>query len=298
MIDDLWAARPQSGLSSADVVWHAPAEGGIPRYMALFQTDVPEGGRARPQLAAVLRRLGGRVGRRCTSTPAARPRRSRTSTPRRAAATSCTTRTGTRTCTGCRFRSSRRTTCTPTARACSAIPKSVHAKAVKGQEPVWTFAARRPARAAARGRHDRRPVPLQPGHLQVRPQDQHLPPLGVGRGQAVRRGHQPAGPDRAQERDRDEGPVRPDRRQEGPARRRHHRAAGPPGSRPTARRSRASGASRSFTSPDPVLRQERQRGPADRRPDVHPGRDPVDTKITVDDGEVPAPSTSRPRRGA
>jgi hypothetical protein len=41
MIDDLWAARPQSGLSSADVVWHAPAEGGIPRYMALFQTRYP-----------------------------------------------------------------------------------------------------------------------------------------------------------------------------------------------------------------------------------------------------------------
>jgi hypothetical protein len=41
MIDDLWAARPQSGLSSAAVVWHAPAEGGIPRYMALFAADDP-----------------------------------------------------------------------------------------------------------------------------------------------------------------------------------------------------------------------------------------------------------------
>jgi len=29
------------GLSEADVVWHAPAEGGIPRYMALFQSDYP-----------------------------------------------------------------------------------------------------------------------------------------------------------------------------------------------------------------------------------------------------------------
>jgi len=36
MIDDLWAARPQSGLSAASQVWQAPAEGGIPRYMALF----------------------------------------------------------------------------------------------------------------------------------------------------------------------------------------------------------------------------------------------------------------------
>ena len=30
MIDDLAAARPQSGLNAASVVWHAPAEGGIP----------------------------------------------------------------------------------------------------------------------------------------------------------------------------------------------------------------------------------------------------------------------------
>ena len=42
MIDDHWGARPQSGLSQADVVYHAPAEGGIPRYMAIFQTQTPE----------------------------------------------------------------------------------------------------------------------------------------------------------------------------------------------------------------------------------------------------------------
>jgi Protein of unknown function (DUF3048) N-terminal domain/Protein of unknown function (DUF3048) C-terminal domain len=42
MIDDLAAARPQSGLNSASVVWHAPAEGGIPRYMAIFQEQLPE----------------------------------------------------------------------------------------------------------------------------------------------------------------------------------------------------------------------------------------------------------------
>lgn len=42
MIDDLRAARPQSGLSSASVVWQAPAEGGIPRYMAIFQDNLPD----------------------------------------------------------------------------------------------------------------------------------------------------------------------------------------------------------------------------------------------------------------
>ena len=41
MIDDQFDARPQSGLSSASVVWQAPAEGGIPRYMALFQEGSP-----------------------------------------------------------------------------------------------------------------------------------------------------------------------------------------------------------------------------------------------------------------
>jgi hypothetical protein len=42
MIDDLGLARPQSGLSEASVVWQAPAEGGIPRYMAIFQDTLPK----------------------------------------------------------------------------------------------------------------------------------------------------------------------------------------------------------------------------------------------------------------
>jgi hypothetical protein len=42
MIDDLQPARPQSGLASASVVWQAPAEGGIPRYMAIFQDELPK----------------------------------------------------------------------------------------------------------------------------------------------------------------------------------------------------------------------------------------------------------------
>lgn len=36
MIDDHPDARPQSGLGSAGVVFQAPAEGGVPRYLALF----------------------------------------------------------------------------------------------------------------------------------------------------------------------------------------------------------------------------------------------------------------------
>jgi hypothetical protein len=41
MVDDLGPARPQSGFSSASVVWQAPAEGGIPRYMMIFQENIP-----------------------------------------------------------------------------------------------------------------------------------------------------------------------------------------------------------------------------------------------------------------
>jgi Protein of unknown function (DUF3048) N-terminal domain/Protein of unknown function (DUF3048) C-terminal domain len=41
MIDDHPRARPQSGLNAASVVWHAPAEGGVPRYMLIFQDTPP-----------------------------------------------------------------------------------------------------------------------------------------------------------------------------------------------------------------------------------------------------------------
>ena len=41
MIDDQQDARPQSGFNAASVVWQAPAEGGIPRYMLIFQENIP-----------------------------------------------------------------------------------------------------------------------------------------------------------------------------------------------------------------------------------------------------------------
>ncbi len=41
MVDDHADARPQSGFNDADVVWHAPAEGGIPRYMLIYQSTIP-----------------------------------------------------------------------------------------------------------------------------------------------------------------------------------------------------------------------------------------------------------------
>jgi hypothetical protein len=41
MVDDQVDARPQSGLADADIIYQAPAEGGIPRYMLLFGTADP-----------------------------------------------------------------------------------------------------------------------------------------------------------------------------------------------------------------------------------------------------------------
>jgi hypothetical protein len=41
MVDDHRDARPQSGFNAASVVWQAPAEGGIPRYMLIFQETLP-----------------------------------------------------------------------------------------------------------------------------------------------------------------------------------------------------------------------------------------------------------------
>lgn len=41
MVDDQSDARPQSGFSEASVVWQAPAEGGIPRYMLIFGEGNP-----------------------------------------------------------------------------------------------------------------------------------------------------------------------------------------------------------------------------------------------------------------
>jgi Protein of unknown function (DUF3048) N-terminal domain/Protein of unknown function (DUF3048) C-terminal domain len=42
MIDDAPRARPQSGFNAASVVWQAPAEGGTPRYMMVFQDQMPK----------------------------------------------------------------------------------------------------------------------------------------------------------------------------------------------------------------------------------------------------------------
>ena len=48
MVDDQADARPQSGFNAASIVWQAPAEGGIPRYMMVFgEGDPPSVGPVR-----------------------------------------------------------------------------------------------------------------------------------------------------------------------------------------------------------------------------------------------------------
>lgn len=42
MVENSQNARPQSGLSYADIVYETSAEGGIPRFMALFSSNLPE----------------------------------------------------------------------------------------------------------------------------------------------------------------------------------------------------------------------------------------------------------------
>ena len=158
-----------------------PAEGGIPRYMALFQTGTRRpsgpvrssrlyfiawaaewalGVRPRRRLAAgdgAAPLLQGQ-GRRSCTTPTA-PVRGHVPVPRSPSG-------------------SRRTTCTRTRRTSGRCGKKVGAKAVDGQEPLWKFAPDAPLEQRPEGRHDRRPVPRQQDHLQVRPQDEHLPALG------------------------------------------------------------------------------------------------------------------------
>ena len=60
MIDNIAEARPQFGLGSADVVYEAPAEAGIPRLMPIFLRAGGEGrfDRSGAQHAPLLRVSG------------------------------------------------------------------------------------------------------------------------------------------------------------------------------------------------------------------------------------------------
>ena len=196
MIDDLRAARPQSGLASASVVWQAPAEGGIPRYMAIFQDNMPEevgpvrsaryyyiawaaewravyvhsGGS--PQALATLRAKGnGQL----------RLQRRRVPLQRDAS-------------TGSQTRFSPHNLYTDGHEAAQPRPSGSGPR-TRPTRPVWTVRARCAARVAAVRRHDHGRLPVQHDQLQLRPQDEHVPALGHRREEADRRRRRD--PDRA-----------------------------------------------------------------------------------------------------
>ena len=198
MVDDQFDARPQSGLSDADVVWQAPAEGGIPRYMAFFQTgDPPAVGPVRSsrlyfiawasEWRSVYVHAGG--------SPQAKALLALVEGPRLLSSTTPTSSAGAaplpvadphaESAPAQRVHGRRST--------CGGWRKRVGADPVAGQKPAWKFADPLPLEQRPVGGAARRPVPRQQDHLQVRPRDQHLPPLGHGREEADRRGHRRPG---------------------------------------------------------------------------------------------------------
>jgi hypothetical protein len=48
-IDNLAPARPQTGLTAADIVYVLPVEGGLSRFLAVFSSRFPGGRRAGAQ---------------------------------------------------------------------------------------------------------------------------------------------------------------------------------------------------------------------------------------------------------
>ena len=226
MIDDLSAARPQSGLSSASVVWQAPAEGGIPRYMAIFQETLPKNiGPVRSsryyyiawaaEWRAVYAHAGGSPRREGDAqAEGQRPvRLQRRRVPLQRHVLPDHDPLG------------RRTTCTrPGAKL--ARDRQARRRQGPGLQAGLDVRAGCAARGAAVRRDDHRHVPVQHDPLRLRPDDQHLPSLGDRREEADRRGDRR--PDRAQERRRDADALRaaerrPSRRTSTRGRRRRQR---------------------------------------------------------------------------
>ena len=232
------------GFSSASIVWQAPAEGGIPRYMMVFGENQPtDVGPVRSSRYYYI--AWAPSGRRSTSTPVARPQALTDAARPRATASSSTTPTSSAWA-GLlpphQQSASRRTTCTPTGKQLDALAKRLRRQ---GRRLPADLAVRagRPARAAPGRRQDHVRLPDEHDPLRLRPHDEHLPADGQRRGQAEGRRDQEAG--RPEERGRDAHALRPAQRR--PSRRstgsrRTSSAAASPGSRRTARRSRAPGA--------------------------------------------------------
>ena len=172
MVDDLGPARPQSGFNAASVVWQAPAEGGIPRYMMVFQENIP--GHVGPvrssryyyiAWAAEWRALYAHAG--------GSPQALRDAPRRRATASSSTTPTSS----AGRGRSGGWTTST---RPHNLYTDGEHlrklANSVKAKdgamEPAWNFAPDLPVIYRPRGGRHRDVLPVQPDRVPLRLADE------------------------------------------------------------------------------------------------------------------------------
>ena len=187
---------PSRGSTSASVVWQAPAEGGIPRYMAIFQETLPSTS-GRSAAPATTTSPGPRSGGRSTPTPVARRRRMATLESKgngqyvynadefrcggtfyritdAAAPHNLYT-------TGAKLRATRQARSAPRT----------------GLQAGLDVRAGRAARGAAVRRDDhRRAIPPTRSRYALRPDHQHLPPLGDRREEADRRGDRRGSPRR------------------------------------------------------------------------------------------------------
>lgn len=148
MIDDLWAARPQMGLSQADVVWHAPAEGGIPRYMAMFQTQFPT--RLGPVRSSRLYYVGWASEWTSVYVHAGGSPQAIEFLRAQGRGQAVYNADWSRLLYRVSFRSAPHNLYSDRKNV-KKIPKSVGAKAVKGQEPVWSFAPDAPLELRPQG---------------------------------------------------------------------------------------------------------------------------------------------------
>ena len=205
MIDDLGAARPQSGLSSASVVWQAPAEGGIPRYMAIFQDSLPkEIGPVRSsryyyiawaaEWRAVYAHAGGSPQAKATLAAKGRGQYVYNIDEFRYSGTFHRVT----------FRSAPHNLYTTGAKLRAAGKH--RGPRTRPTTAAWTFAPDAPLDARPTGGTITVKYPYNTIGYALRPQDQHVPPLRHGREEGDGQGHRR--PDRAQERRGDAHAVR------------------------------------------------------------------------------------------
>ncbi len=292
MIDDQADARPQSGLSRASVVWQAPAEGGIPRYMALFQEAIRRAS-GRSAARACTSSRGRRSGGRCTCMPAARRRPWRSSRRRRVGAPTVYNGDALRS-SGDRYLWRIEKRFAPhnvytDGKHLRRLAKRLGAKPVAG--PDAGLAVRRGRR---RSRHGRRAAssssPIsRTGSSTATTASTTLPRARLRRGQAGRRGHQGSA-----SRPRTSSSWRCASRRSTTARtsagsRPRWSAPGPPGSPPTATPSRAPGRRARSSRPTRFF------GPDGKPVTLTIGQTfvqvvPRGTRLTIRDGKAPAPT--------